>query len=182
MVTPQLPKSWKLKQQSKSLNKQWDVSPTPDCTTGVQQSLRSRLVERVQHLLLSSGDKSFEKNKLLRVKLSGDGTYLGSLHVVTFGFSLIDEGCVANSATGYHVLCILKETESYESISIGLRDVIEEVSMISHDGITVQECHYAVKFYLGADWKFLAMVCGIDSANSKYACIWCTCLKIVMTQ
>ena len=177
MVTPQLPRSWKLKQQSKSLNKQWDVSPTPDCTTGVQQSLRSRLVERVQHILLSSGDKSFENNKLLRVKLSGDGTYLGSLHVVTFGFSLIDEGCVAKSATGYHVLCILKETESYESISIGLRDVIEEVSMISRDGITVQECHYAVKFYLGADWKFLAMVCGIDSANSKYACIWCTCPK-----
>ena len=167
MVTPQLPRSWKLKQQSKSLNKQWDVSPTPDCTTGVQQSLRSRLVERVQHLLLSSGDKSFEKNKLLRVKLSGDGTYLGSLHVVTFGFSLIDEGCVAKSATGYHVLCILKETESYESISIGLRDVIEEVSMISHDGITVQECHYTVKFYLGADWKFLAMVVHMSEGRSS---------------
>lgn len=49
--------------------------------------------------------------------------------------------------------------------------------MISCDSITVQECHYAVEFYLGADWKFLAMVCGIDSANSKYACIRCTCLK-----
>ena len=114
MVSPQLPRSWKLKQQSKSLNKQWDVNPTPESTTGVQQSLRSRLVERVHHLLRSSGDKPFEQHKLLRVELTGDGTYLGSLHVVTFGFSLIDEGCVAKSATGYHVLCILKETESYE--------------------------------------------------------------------
>ena len=177
MVSPQLPRSWKLKQQSKSLNKQWDVNPTPGSTTGVQQSLRSRLVERVHHLLCSSGDKPFEQHKLLRVKLTGDGTYLGSLHVVTFGFSLIDEGCVANSATGYHVLCILKETGSYESISVGLRDVVEEVSMISREGITVGGCNYSVEFYLGADWKFLAMVCGIDSANSKYACIWCTCPK-----
>ena len=177
MVSPQLPRSWKLKQQSKSLNKQWDVNPTPESTTGVQQSLQSRLVERVHHLLRSSSDKPFEQNKLLRVKLTGDGTYLGSLHVITFGFSLIDEGSVAKSATGYHVLCVLKETESYESISVGLRDVIKEVSMISRDGITVGGCTYAVEFYLGADWKFLAMVCGIDSANSKYACIWCICPK-----
>ena len=32
-------------------------------------------------------------------------------------------------------------------------------------------------FYLGADWKFLAMACGIDAANSKCAFIWCTCPK-----
>ena len=179
MVSPQLPRSWKLKQQSKLLNNQWDVNPTPENTTGVQQSLRSRLVERVHHLLCSSGDKPFEQSKLVRVKLTGDGTYLGSLHVVTFGFSLIDEGHAAKSATGYHVLCVLKETESYESISIGLRDVIKEVSSISREGITVGGCTYAVEFYLGADWKFLAMVCGIDSANSKYACIWCICPKDV---
>ena len=32
-----------------------------------------------------------------------------------------------------------------------------------------------VHFYLGADWKFPAMACGINAANLKYACIWCTC-------
>lgn len=46
---------------------------------------------------------------------------------------------MAKSAAGYHVLCVLKETESYESISVGLRDVIKEVSIVSRD---VQECHY----------------------------------------
>ena len=30
-------------------------------------------------------------------------------------------------------------------------------------------------FYLGGDWKFLAMVTGIDAASSTYACIWCKC-------
>ena len=28
-------------------------------------------------------------------------------------------------------------------------------------------------FYLGGDWKFLAMVTGIDAVSSTYACIWC---------
>lgn len=30
---------------------------------------------------------------------------------------------------------------------------------------------------MGGDWKFLAMVTGIDSASSDYACIWCHCKK-----
>ena len=30
-------------------------------------------------------------------------------------------------------------------------------------------------YYLGGDWKFLALVTGIDSATSQYTCIWCKC-------
>ena len=32
-------------------------------------------------------------------------------------------------------------------------------------------------FYLGGDWKFLALVTGIDAATSEHACIWCKCPK-----
>ena len=34
---------------------------------------------------------------------------------------------------------------------------------------------FSIEYYLGGDWKFLALVTGIDSATSKYACIWCKC-------
>ena len=34
-----------------------------------------------------------------------------------------------------------------------------------------------IKFYLGGDWKFLALVCGLESATSDHACIWCKCPK-----
>ena len=34
-----------------------------------------------------------------------------------------------------------------------------------------------LSFYLGGDWKFLALVTGIDAATSDYACIWCKCPK-----
>ena len=41
--------------------------------------------------------------------------------------------------------------------------------------ITVRDHKFNVEFYLGGDWKFLAMITGIDSASSTHACIWCKC-------
>ena len=32
-----------------------------------------------------------------------------------------------------------------------------------------------IEYFLGGDLKFLAIVCGIEAANAKYACIWCKC-------
>ena len=32
-------------------------------------------------------------------------------------------------------------------------------------------------FFLGSDWKFLALVCGLESTTCQYACIWCKCPK-----
>ena len=36
---------------------------------------------------------------------------------------------------------------------------------------------YRIRFFLGGDVKFLALVCGIEAANADRACIWCKCLK-----
>ena len=36
---------------------------------------------------------------------------------------------------------------------------------------------YKVDYSLGGDYKFLLVVCGLSSATSNYACIWCTCHK-----
>ena len=33
-------------------------------------------------------------------------------------------------------------------------------------------------YFLGGDWKFLAMITGIDSATATHACIWCKCPAI----
>ena len=51
-----------------------------------------------------------------------------------------------------------------------LKDIVREVESITSP--TVGEHTFEVKFYLGGDWKFLAMVTGIDSAVSN---IWCKC-------
>ncbi len=122
----------------------------------------------------SPPDAEFTRNKKVRVKLTGDGTNIGKrLHVVNFGFSILDEGDVAYSAAGNHCLAIFKEPETYDSLKAALQDIVLDVESLS--AIDVGGTTFTIEYYLGGDWKFLALVIGIDSASSKYACIWCKC-------
>ena len=43
--------------------------------------------------------------------------------------------------------------------------------------VTIKEKVFKIIWFLGGDWKFLATVCGLDSATSEYSCIWCKCPK-----
>ena len=131
----------------------------------------------MQHLhKVASLDAPFRQQKLLRVKLSGDGTNIGKhLHVMNITFTLLDEGSLAYSAEGNHALAIIKEQENYASLQNALEDISEEVGRLTT--IEVDEVTYSIQYYLGGDWKFLAIVTGIDSAKSEIACIWCKCGK-----
>lgn len=55
------------------------------------------------------------------------------------------------------------------------RHIHKEVERITT--IDVDDSTDCIVYYLGGDWKFLAMCIGIDSATSDYACIWCKCAK-----
>ena len=179
MVCTSLPRSWKVKDKAKSLNKKWAVTSTSEGTVGVQQPLEQQLCQRVERLLqTSSTDEPFRSAHLLHVKLTGDGTNIGrGLHVVNFGFTVLEEGSVVKAASGNHTLCILREPEQYDKLALGLQDIHKEVALISKKGITVGGEVYNICFYLGGDWKFLASICGLDAANSTFACIWCLCPK-----
>lgn len=174
-VCKSLPRSYKLKERIKELNSRWDIRPTPHGAVGFQQSLEERLRIRVQHLLkVSQPDARFIRDRVLRVKLSGDGTNIGKrLHVVTFTFTLLDEGRKAYSSEGNHILAVFKEPEKYESVKKALADITAEVERLNN--IEVNGMKFRIDYHLGGDWKFLAMASGIDSACSKYACIWCKC-------
>ena len=115
----------------------------------------------------------FINNRKIRVKLTGDGTNIGKqLHVINFAFTILDEGDKAYSTAGNHCIAIIKQNESYESLKLALQTIIKDVKKLT--SITINYSSYAIQYYLG-DWKFLAMITGIDSASSNYACIWCTC-------
>lgn len=108
------------------------------------------------------------------MKLTGDGMNIGKrLHVVNFGFALLDEGDKAYSSEGNHCLAIFKEPESYDCLKLCLSDIIDEAKNLST--ITVDSTTFSLEYYLGGDWKFLALATGIDSASSDHACIWCKC-------
>ena len=93
------------------------------------------------------------------------------MHLINFAFTLLDEGSSAHSSQGNHILVVLKEPEKYDTIKNGLADIrkeVEDLKTVEHNGM-----QFTVTYYLGGDLKFLAIVTGIDSATSTYACIWC---------
>ena len=118
-----MPRQHKLRERIAALNTLWKIKPTPNNTQGVQQSFKDRLKIRIAHLSTSS-DASFVE-KEVQVKLSGDGTKIGKrLHVVAFTFTLLEEE-QAGSAAGNHILAVIKQPESYESLKLALADIAE---------------------------------------------------------
>ena len=53
-----------------------------------------------------------------------------------------------NSPNGYHVIVMLNAQESYEHLSVAVKDIAEEIKLIKSISI-----EYNIKFYLGADMK-----------------------------
>ena len=93
MLFPVLPRTCQVKQRVKELNEQWEIYPTPEGSLGVQQSLKKQLIARVEHLLhISPMNAPFRSSGLIRVKLTGDGTNISELHVVTFRFTIPEAG------------------------------------------------------------------------------------------
>ena len=92
---------------------------------------------------------------------------------MNFAFTLLEEGTKARSVAGNHTIAIMKVSESYDELISGLKDVCQEARDL--EVITVNQRVYKIKFFLGGDWKFLATVSGLESANAEYACIWCKC-------
>lgn len=80
---------------------------------------------------------------------------------------------MAQSEQGNHSIAILKVPEHYDDVANGLKDFIAEITKLN--SIQVDNYSFDIEYFLGGDWKFLAMCAGIDCAISEYACIWCKC-------
>ena len=98
------------------------------------------------------------------MKITGDGTVVSrSLHLVVIAFSFIIDEESATSPSGNHAIALINTNEDYDN-------EIKILQSITIDGIT-----FTVDFFLGADWKFLAQIIGLQAATAKYFCIWCKC-------
>ena len=164
-----LPRSWKLKDRVKEMNNKWNIRLTPS-GNGVQQSISDRLLVELKALIV----KSIPVPTTLKVKLTGDGTFIGKhIHVVNIAFTLLNEGDHAMAADGNHTVAVLKVKEDYKNLKEELQDIINEVEHLKF--VDFNGIKYDIDWYLGGDWKFLAMVCGIGNAISEFPCIWCKC-------
>ncbi len=64
------------------------------------------------------------------------------------------------------------KNESYESIKKCLKHLTEKLRAINE--IEINNQTYQIEFYAGGDLKWLSNCFGINAANSKYPCPFCT--------
>ena len=98
---------------------------------------------------------------------------------MNFTYTLLNQGHKAMGERGIHCLAIVKLREDYENNQATLQDIEIEREMreVFEEGVIVDGRPYKVDYFLGGDFKFLLVVCGLSSATSNYACNWCTCHK-----
>ena len=77
------------------------------------------------------------------------------------------------SSRGNHTIAILNVPEDHEKLAIVLRDIIAEVETLT--SISINDQKFEIEYFLCSDLKFLEIVCGIEAANSTYACVCCKC-------
>ena len=72
-----MPTRYKVKKRIAEIYTMWNIRPTPNGTVGVQQSLEDRLRPRISQLLKASPPNVPYRANKTRIKLSGDGTWIG---------------------------------------------------------------------------------------------------------
>ena len=117
------------------------------------------------------------KDEIMHIRLAADGTNIGrSLKFLNFTFTLINEGTASNNASGNYTLGIFEiETENYENLIVCFEELVDELAKLKTIKIGSHDVNLV--FYYSGDWKMLAQSLGIQSANSKYPCVWCKCCK-----
>ena len=171
-----LPSSTQIKKLAGTLNSQYGIRKCPNGITGVQQSLKARIIQRLTNFVQRASIEGISIPEKIRIKITGDGTQIArGLNIVNIAFTIIEERHKACSVLGNYTVAILRIAEDYEQLASGLQDICEEAEDLQI--VTIQDKIYRINFFLGGDWKYLATVCGIESASAEYSCIWCKCSK-----
>lgn len=103
------------------------------------------------------------REHIINIRLAGDGTNIGkNTTILNFSFGFLNEiknrtETNPNTVTGNFTLGVFKvKSESYEEIKVALKELLLQLEQIKK--ISIGDIQYEVKFWLGGDLKFLALV------------------------
>ena len=143
--------------------------------------IRNRVEAFFQRKYQMSDPESFKNpdftDEILHIRLAADGTNIGrNLKLLNFTFTILNEGPRSRTANGNYTLGIYElEMENYDNLLICFAELVEEIGNLKE--MKIGEHTISLVFYYSGDWKMLAQCLGIQSANSKYPCVWCKCCK-----
>ena len=171
-VCPHWPSEYFFKKAIDNLNKDILIGDIQRNRFGCYVDSKSKIIHYIK--------KNFKdmkiKDKIIRIKLVGDGTKTGPLTMLNFGFTLPDMGLIAKTATGnYQLGCFEIKKENYDTLKICLAEISKDLSNLAkfENNFIIDNETYTLKFLLGGDMKFLHTVMGLSACNSNHPCLWC---------
>ena len=132
-------------------------------------------MKRLHHLL--KVNPNFQQS-VIQVKITGDGIYVSrGMHILVIAFTLVNIKLEErpNSPRGKHVLALINTTEDYDNIEEAVQDIADEIKFT--DCLKINNLTFRIEYFLGGDWKFLAICLSLKAANAFHSCIWCKCLS-----
>ena len=118
---------------------------------------------------------------VVRVKFSADGAKMSRLaNFIVFSLAILNCGQQVMSCNGYQTIAIVDGSENFVSLKESFQDILNSINdllgrdrngkipFVTSNGIDVD-----LELFIGGDMKFLLIVCGLNAANSKHACLYC---------
>jgi hypothetical protein len=65
------------------------------------------------------------------------------------------------------------DKEDYENVERALSQILLKLMEVKK--LEINDASFDVEWFLAADYKMLAILYGLNAANSHQACVWCTC-------
>ena len=139
-------------------------------TRGCYNNIKDMLVYKIRN-------SSLKLDNNIMVKFSADGKIISKkVKLINLKFTLINEKDKAKTAKGNYTIGIFRiQNEDYEEITACFENVGNQIDELTD--INIDNKIYNIQKYFGGDMKFLAIICGINAANSIYPCIWCKWCK-----
>jgi len=79
------------------------------------------------------------------------------------------------SASNCHTIALCRTEEGREGIEKMLVPLMRQLVQIKNNGIKIDNQKIDIDLSIAADWKFLALVMGLNAANSRWFCLFCLC-------
>jgi hypothetical protein len=96
--------------------------------------------------------------------------------ILNFNFAVLNEKAKSKTSFGHYTLGLFRiNKENYSSVFQCSSDIFDEIDEINE--IEFQGKKFKIEKYLGGDWKILAILAGLSSANSNFPCLHCKCEK-----
>ena len=161
----QLPRLKQLQKRAKEINAIFPVH-IYNGMIGAWQPLNQKLQFVADQMSKTYPDEPVPNH--IGVKISGDGTRIGKrIHCVNITFRVI----YGKHLSSEYILGMVRKPEKYKFLCTIFEPIVANLL----DNVSIGNESVSLKFYLGADMKFLNEMMGLGACSSKYSCVWCKC-------